>query len=520
MEGSYPGMLVTSGWKRIPRHIRTVFFSTIVFGLLAHLYIMVNLLPNHDGFLLTDVLPTLVSHGRWVSATITSLTRGMIVPWLRGVLAILYIAGTACLVADCFRVRDPLYCVLLGALMVVFPAVTSVYTYIIYVDVLMAAPLLGALGMWLTWKYKYGILPGIALIACCLGTYQSFFAVPCALAVGILLLDLLGGEASVKQTLLCGVKYLVALALGFVANLGMMWLTTQKIPLTAYQGIDKMGQIELSQLPQQLKETYKVFRNVFLRDEFLIHPTHFRYLAAALVVLVGVWVALAVVQKKLYKDIPRLLLLAILALLFPVACNVLFLADTTNMNVYFTMLYGLVMLPVLFLALLERTDGALKTAARPLCIFRKVASLGVVAILCCYVFIYIRAANITYLKLHVVHNQAQTYSTELITRIRSHEDYDTGLKIVFAGKPGKSIYLQEGLAGWDGFSGATENIPAAYSYRTYLTCFLGLPVGVQDAWPTIREDLAEDSAFQAMPVYPNAGSIAKIGDCMVVKFED
>lgn len=520
MAQTYPGELAASGWKRIPRHIKTVFFSTVVFGLLAHLYIMVNLLPNHDGFILTDVLPTLVSHGRWLSATLTSLTRGMIVPWLRGVLALLYIAVTACLVADCFRVRDPLYCVLLGALMVVFPAVISVYTYIIYVDVLMAAPLLGALGMWLTWKYKYGILPGIALIACCLGTYQSFFAVPCALAVGILALDLLKDETGVKQVLLRGVKYLAALALGFAANLGMMRLTTRSIPLTAYQGIDKMGQIGLSELPQRLKETYKIFRNVFLRDEYLIHPTWFPYLAAALVVLVGAWMVLVVVQKKLYRDLPRLLLLAALALLFPVACNVMYLSDTTQMHVYFSMLYGLVMLPVFFLALLERTDGALKAAVKPLRIFRKAASLAVVAILCCYVFVYIRAANITYLKLHVVHNQAQAYSTELFTRIEDHEEYNTSLPIVFAGQPGGSIYLQEALAGWRGFFGATESIPAAYSYRTYLTYYLGLPVGVVEPWPSLREEIEADSVYQAMPVYPNAGSIAKIGEYMVVKFEE
>ena len=83
-------------WCRIPKEIRLTFLACVVLGLMVHIYMFVNKLPNHDdiGHLFSAEYGT--ASGRWFLPTVLRLDGAFSTPWLIGMLSLLCLAGTAC----------------------------------------------------------------------------------------------------------------------------------------------------------------------------------------------------------------------------------------------------------------------------------------------------------------------------------------------------------------------------------------------------------------------------------------
>jgi len=163
-------------WRKIPRYIKITFFSTMIIGLVTHMYMLTNKIPCNDDVLqLVDSLSYLASSGRWFLTVPAAISSEFSMPWVNGLLTVFYVAVAACFTASMLKVRKTLYCVLLGAVMVTFPPLTDTIPYMQCVDAYLFAMMLCCIGIYLAQKYKWGFLPAIPLIVCSLATYQATF---------------------------------------------------------------------------------------------------------------------------------------------------------------------------------------------------------------------------------------------------------------------------------------------------------------------------------------------------------
>lgn len=235
------------------------FFSVWIFGLLAHAYRFFNLLPTWDSMYNFKGTGGTFHLGRCFLEFFGSLPSKYDMPWVNGALSLLYISVVVVLLTDLFKIKGHLSAALLGGLIVTFPTVTSTFAYMFTADAYMIAFLLSVLGVYLTYKWKYGIWPGMVCICLSIGTYQAYISVALVLVVMIVIQDLLLEKKTFREMFFSDVKYMVLMLGGAggykVASTIINW--HYEVILSDYQGIGRIG---ILTLPQYKAALFKIIR--------------------------------------------------------------------------------------------------------------------------------------------------------------------------------------------------------------------------------------------------------------------
>ncbi|MEG2421585.1 MAG: glucosyltransferase domain-containing protein [Oscillospiraceae bacterium] len=503
----------------IPKYQWLTFCATFLLGLLTHLFMLVNKLPNHDdiGHIFDATYGTM--SGRWLLPAMVNLDGKFSAPWLIGVLSMLAIALAACFVVSIFRIRRPLGCILTGALMVSFPTVSSTLTYMFTADAYFLCLALACLAAWLTVKYRYGFLGGIVALTLSMGIYQSYFGVAAVLLVGALIFETLDNRSSFKTLLLRGVKFVITLAAGLLFYMLIVKFTTRNTELVSYMGISSMGSLSLSELPQLIFSAYGRYFTFFLRRDNVFHFAFLRYAF----VLVGIATAALGVYIIRAKKLPILsiLLLAVLAILYPLAGNIVYVM-APDAPAHLLMVYGLCFILLAPLALAEYYiamphDAQKSAVSKSLC---SGCCWVIVAVLALTAYSYNIYSNNAYLKMHLGYEQAYSHSTRLLSAIEGTEGYDRSIPVVFIGAEDYTV-LKNPTPELDrtGDIGvfAMGNHLTSYTYDLFLKRFLGFTNPLYLDGTPQSDSCGQQESVKAMPVYPAAGSIATVDGIMVVK---
>lgn len=509
-----PGACLEGLWRRVPGYIRLTFCAALVSGLAAHLYMFTNKLANHDdiGHLFSMDYGT--ASGRWLLPVLTRLDGALSMPWLIGLVSLLCLAGTACLTVSLLRIRRPLGCILTAALTAVFPVTAATFAYMFSADAYFFSLLLAAFGAYaaVRWGWRGSAL-GAAAVTLSLGVYQAYFPVAAALMVGALLLETLDGDKPFRALLLEGVRLALTLAAGLAAYLVIVKLTTLNTGLVDYMGLQDMGKLSLSELPRQLLKAYGEYWVFFIRDEAGCHFGFLKY-AFALTGLGTLALGVAVLVRRRLGAL-RTALALVLAVLFPLAADLIYLMVPSG--VHTLMIYGLCELLILPIALAEYARPVLaegRSAA-----FRAAADWVICVTLALAAWSYAVADNAAYLKIDLGMRQCAAYSDRLLARIESCEGYAWGMDVVLVGSgewdgrlyPAPTAGPQLiGVLDMDGFR-------TAYSYDLFLRYYLGYTGPVYTGGSQRAQELADTPEVQAMPCYPDSGSIRVVDGAVVAK---
>jgi hypothetical protein len=112
--------------NEIPIRYKVTFFATLLWGLLAHGFMMANKLSYHDDINNFGVGATF-HFGRWmlsvfgVSSRVIFGTKNFSLPWFSGMISILLIAAAVCFFVKIFDIKKPLVCVAVSGLIIAFP---------------------------------------------------------------------------------------------------------------------------------------------------------------------------------------------------------------------------------------------------------------------------------------------------------------------------------------------------------------------------------------------------------------
>ena len=154
-----------SSRTKIKNTWKIAFLSAFVLGILIHLPVMLSDIPNHDGLSSMYFNQNMITSGRWFLSVACGFSSYFTIPWIIGLIGLLWLALTAVALTELLELADPLVIMAVSGLLVSFPALASTFAYVFTMDGYMMALFLAILAVLFTKKQKKGWLAGAVCLA-------------------------------------------------------------------------------------------------------------------------------------------------------------------------------------------------------------------------------------------------------------------------------------------------------------------------------------------------------------------
>lgn len=490
--------------------------SVLCWGLIAHGYGFLNCNFSHDSlnafYATARENQCKLENGRFIVPVYRALFRGdFALPWLIGLLALLFIGLSLYLMARMLKLRRPLLLVLAGGILTVNLSVTAqTATYIHELDCNYLALLLAVEAVYL-WYFYRGWLPFLGsavLIFLSLGIYQSFFAAAATLMILMSLADLYR-DKDVCLIFRRGLLGIGALLLGLASYCVFSELLLRLLHLQRTYGIAAQSASILRDLPRLLSGTYADFFSGLNNPAY---PDSFRPVLYAMDILLLAELACALAQKR--REPLRLLLMTVLLCVMPLVMNITFLL-TQGDQVHELTYYAIWMVWLLYLLVTFRpaTPSPKRRWPRVVC----VCLVGMI------LWQNVVFANTAYMKKQVAEKATYSTLTRVLDRIEQREDYVyQETPVAFIGTGGGIAYPtgygnMHKLVGLHLNDSIGVDTPLSYynAYQAYFRYMLDYPIVLceESKW----WELKNSSEVSKMPAFPSPDCIAMIDGVLVVK---
>ncbi len=484
--------------------------SVLLFGLLAHTYVFVNYLPNWDGLNNLYDPQNTIHLGRCFLTLACGISSYYDLPWVNGLLSLLYIGITAILICELLEVQKTSTRILMSGLLAAFPVVTGTFGYMYTADGYFLSMLCMTLAMFLTLRYKKGLFAGALLIAFAFGCYQAYITFAMMLVVIYSIKQLLYDDAPVKKILTDCLRCVLCAGIGLIVYflLNKLLLHVEGVVLADYQGVSDLsstGSI-LSNIPSALKQCVIDF--VYFFTGSISDMNLYSWLNILMLGVTAIAYVALILRKKLWKTPAKLALTALLFLLMPFCCFAIHFISP-DVSYHMLMHGGLYFVYVLFLLPYDRTN-----CEKPVHSVIYQWFCLILSGLILYNFILI--ANICYQRQNITVQASMNTVDAMADRIFALEDLETAEKIAVLGKlngttAAISINLPPDMTGFTEDHIMTHSLHYSNLFADYY--YLELDAA-DDAEIT---ELIGNADVSAMPGWPSEGSIAVIDNTLVIK---
>ena len=303
----------------IKREWKICFGSTLLFGILAHIYKLTNFLPNWDSLLNLYADQDKTSLGRCFLTYACSISSYYDLPWVNGLLSIFYLSGTAVCICELFHIRKRIPLIFIGGLLGTFPTVTSTLAYGYTADGYFLALLCVCIAVLFAVRGLKGILPAAVLLTFSLGIYQAYLTFALVLMLMYLIDRLLFDGMKLRQFGRYVLEFLCCILLGcifyWLALKALLWGT--QTDLSEYQNISAAASF------QNIRVIYGILRGGFRFLKYFFDFSNgvslFLVLNILLCLLLAVLFLLAFWKQKTYQEPWRLAAVLFSMLLIPIA---------------------------------------------------------------------------------------------------------------------------------------------------------------------------------------------------------
>lgn len=300
------------------------FIAVIIFGMIAHLYKLSNWIPNWDSLVFYHDEQDMLNLGRCFLKLACSPTSYYDLPWLNGLLTLIYIGAGAVCICEIFSLKKTFSIVMTGAILAVFPTVTSTLTYNYVADgygLAFFCMCLASLMLIKGWKYT---IPASVLIMFGYGIYQAYITVSILLLLVYLLDQLLYHSIKVKEARKLIGRFLTGGVTGSVLYYVLLnvLIRIKQVEVLEYQGIGEAISFSQFNLIKSIKKCVKKFLYYFFN--FTDGINWYGILNIAMFVfLIGFLIA-AIKTRKIYKEWERFFWVLVCLVAMPFCAYVLF----------------------------------------------------------------------------------------------------------------------------------------------------------------------------------------------------
>lgn len=484
--------------------------TSFVFGFAAHFYRMTNWLPNWESLVFREDPQHMESLGRWFLSFASSLSTDYELPWLCGLICLLFFGLGAAVICKMFGVEKKLSAVLIGALTVTFPAVTSTFTYCYVSDAYALSFLLACLGAYFVSKKGLkNAAVGVGFAVLSLGIYQAYITVFAALLTARLIMDLLCGENAAASLKKAG-KYIVcaALAVGIYAGIFAVVCAVCKVTPSDYQELSNAVELKnLSPLSSVASSLY-IFWKFFV--DFSTGINAYSIVNLAFLALLAVGYSAAALSRLRGG---RIFLWAVYSLSIPFGCSALYFANP-ELDYHSLMKMSFFIVYIYAVMLYEKFPAKNITA-------EKVKAWAVLTLCSVIVYVNICTANVAYHKLQMAYEKSYGILMRISDRIESLDGYEKAKNILVVGwlenSESYSVNFPPEIVGTtDGLIIRHDDEAVGQSVLTSaLNDYSNISLDFLSG--ETAKELKNTERVKSMSCFPADGSVDMIGDTVVVK---
>ena len=514
--------------KKIPKYTKICLVTGLIVGWITHFYMLTHKIVNWDDANNMNAYGSGDYLGRWFLKYIHPLGGIHSIPAVHGVLFILLVAVSSCLILEITGIKSTTGAVLVPVVMMTFPSMASTMTFMFMAHTSGMGILMVCLAVYLMRKYRYGIIPCSVLLICVLGTYQSYISFAITLMLLGMINDLINNKKDFKDVFMEGIFCVVVLGVSVLLYMWLSHVIYPNLDNETYGGVGNMGQIEVSQAPVLIARCYKRFLEFFLWKPFAFMTSTKQAANIGVCVLAVVLFVTIVMKKKLYQDILKFILLIVVCSFVPLAAAfIYFMAPEVDYSML--MLYSYALIYVLVLALLEycliEWGSALlmDKTKKYACYLLAIVTIAAI-FLSCYTDYLL--TNKAYLRTDLASQRVASYFNRVIGFAEATEGFMAGDKLTILGEfnykdnPSSveiDVLDAEALRTLDGV--ALENGLITSGVRdNFIKIFVGYEMARLSGGE--KQELMETDAYKEMSVYPSQGSVQKINGVWVVKMCD
>lgn len=501
-------------WEKCRQNVRpiwkTAFFAALIFGFLIHMPMLVRDIPNHDGLDSMYFDQNMITSGRWFLTVACGISSYFSLPWVIGVLGILYLSVTAVLLAVFLEVEKKSSAILIAGLLAAFPALSATFAYVFTLDGYMLGLLLAVAAPLLVKKFKYGFVAGGIALAFSMGTYQSYL--PFAMLLSVYGIAVLFLEAkAVKEKLKGALHYLYMGVIGislYYVILRLLLLLQGK-ELASYQGISGMGTVQGTGLFAAVKNLYRDFFTFSLQSDILFNNI---WSAVAIVLLgllfLGVLLSL-IIKRKLYRSPWLYVVLVLLLAGLPAATNVI-LVVSPEVTYHLLMRYQWVLYLICLVGFAEKY-----------CKW----NLGSWLLLICtgtLILNYAVTDNIAYANLEKKYEKTYAMCLRLADRMEQTQGYDKDMPVAMIGVVGDENYPVTDITGE--VTGSMIGMNGDYllytrtNYQAFFKHYLGITINLVSDEEMLA--IYNSAEYKEMESFPAADSVKVVNGILYVKLEN
>lgn len=502
--------------QHIKKQWKLAFFSALILGLLIHLPIMLSDIPNHDGLDSIYFDQNMITSGRWFLMIACGASSFFTIPWVIGLLGLVFLGLTAVCLTELLEVEKPWAIVVISGMLVSFPALASTFAYVFTLDGYMLALFLAVSAVLLTKRLRWGFLPGAVCLAFSLGTYQSYIAFAMLLSLASCVM-LCAGEGTIGSKAKKIGSFAAMGGLGLVLYFVILkvLLLVQGKELAQYQGISTIaGGAETSGgLLSTLLFLYRDFVVFTLKGRVLFHNPLSLVTVGLLFAFSLVCGLLLVKKRKWWKNPWFFAIIVAVCLAVPVAANGILLISP-GVNYHLLMRYQWILFPIFAVAFLSNqvSEDALSCTIE----------WGTLLCAVILVFFYGVTDDIAYQNLMKKYEKTYAYCIRLLDRIEQTPGYYPGIPVAMIGVIGDEQYPVTDVTGQitDVMIGMNGDylIYTGRNYEMFFAHYLGATLNMLP--PGAMAETYYSEEYIAMDSFPGENSIRIIDGILYVKTEN
>lgn len=489
---------------------RIAFITTILIGLLTHIFMFTNVLPNWDSMYNFKSNSIWIDMGRWFLNESMKVSSIYDLPWIIGILSLIFIGITSAIIVNLLEIKRKISAITISAIIVTFPVVTSTFSYLFLADGYMMGMMLSTISIFITKKYNKGYWGGGIILAFSIGIYQTNLAFAGILALLIIIKDIIDSDSNVSDVINCSIKFILTAIIGGVVYFFILKLFILILGkgLGEYQGANSGFIVNIYAIKRIIYEFLYCF--VYITGGVKKYRI---ILVGSVFICLCVMLLSTILKNKIYKNIGKIILLLILGITIPFITGFsYFISDKTYYHMVMRMCWVLFFVATVMFWEIMIKDKKINSK------FKYIYNNLPIFIMWMVIWNFILVANISYLNMYQRYKKDYTLATRLLNRIEQSEYYSSNIPIIFIGneysKKIDNIYDEDIRY----VTGANGN--SIFNSDFHLKQFIKYYLGVELVTPSEEkiEEIKNSYLIDEIGVFPDNDFIKIIDNVMVVKF--
>ena len=492
---------------------KACFFAALLTGVFAYFYKIANWLPNWDSLVFRYDSQNMIALGRWFLPVVCSFSSFYDLPFLNGIIAIVFHALGAVCIVKTLNVKKKITAGLIGAVIMSVPTVTSVMMYNYVADGYSISFFMATLAAFYMTKGKPNYIIASLFIALSVGIYQAYITVTIMLVLFFLINKLVFENASFKDIIKKTVFMLLSGILG-MALYGIILkiiLGVFSAELLEYQGMSDAASFSGIDLMGSLYTIKETLISYFFDLSGGINV--YVILNVFVLVFTVLYYIKCIVKNQVYKNFANLIMIAVLSVLLILGAGALAFINP-GVDYHNLMLMGYSVFYLFFLIIYERGTEKNEKRTSAKCWFVLIMAVAVI-------INHVVIANVSYHKAQIAYEKSYGVLIRIADRIEQTENAADCDKILVIGalenSNDYSVNLSPDITGiTDGHIIRADDETVGQSVLTsalndYCDKNYGFISGEEKKTLLQREDI------KAMKNWPHKDCVTVLDDTIVIK---